>query len=468
MAPTDTTDDRTTDTAPVRAPRRVVPRWLQRRLLATADLVAVGASWLVVLGYVWGVDSSGSQVPPRTGWVLAATVVTMVVLSREQVYLARVHTVRAVEVLRVGRASLVAAVVLGVVDRLVGTPLGVAVIAAGTGAAGGALLFGRMLLGAWLHDASRRGEDGRSLLLVGRPATARRVLALLGTRPELGYRVLGYVAPERSPTDVGVPWLGRPDDLDVLTDLTAVSGVLVAAGELDARTLRGVLTVLDGLDVHVHVVVDDGGEQRIRLLPLSPRPPLDPRPRLSAWQRTAKRGLDLVVGGVLAVVAVPVVGLAAALLMSTGARPTLVREVHVDPSGAPLALLRLRTRRPPRSRAARRVAAACRALCVDELPQLWSVLVGSMSLVGPRPLRPSLADGPATPTAVAHAGLVGLRHVEAPDYPGYGPHRRAEVFYAENWSVGLDLSILAASVSHLIWRTIRPVRGGDGPTAAIT
>ena len=72
-----------------------------------------------------------------------------------------------------------------------------------------------------------------------------------------------------------------------------------------------------------------------------------------------------------------------------------------------------------------------------------------------------------TPVDVS-AGMVGLRHVETPNYPELGRHRRADEFYVENWSIGLDLSILAACLSDLVWRTARRVARvhSDGTAAA--
>ena len=66
------------------------------------------------------------------------------------------------------------------------------------------------------------------------------------------------------------------------------------------------------------------------------------------------------------------------------------------------------------------------------------------------------------------AGLIGLRHVETPDYPELGGHRRPDEFCIENWSVGLDVSIPTACASGLLWRMVRRAMGVRvGGTAAV-
>ena len=438
---------------------------LLRRILAATDVAAVAVAWLSV---VYGLDLGGPASPalPPSVWLVVATGVTAAVLSREQLYLTRVLDIRAVEVQRLGRACLIAAGVLVAIAGMLNAPLRWQQVVAGSLLSYILLLLSRGAVHAWRRQVRRRRDGGRSLLVVGEADDARRTLDLLRERPELGYRVLGYVSAGRPPGDVGVPWLGTPDDLAVVAQLTAATSVLVVAGALDAETLSATVPKLRVLDVHVHQVTNDT-ERRpsIRVLPLLHRSaPTGARPALSTSQRIFKRAFDVVAGTLLAVGAAPVVLLAAALLKVTAGGPVLVRDVGLDPRGEPLVVPRLRTSHLPPRRTARFVGRVCRRLCIDELPQLVNVLAGSMSLVGPRPHRPGqqVRDRPHTTAPVeVSAGLVGLRHVEACEYPEDGPHRRLDRFYAENWSVGLDLSILAASAAHLLGRTARQLVRGD-------
>lgn len=443
--------------------RLAAPAWMLRRVLAICDVAAVALGWLMVLLGLWLGDPDAYRLPTLLIWLVVATGVTATVLSREQLYLARVLAIRAVEVQRVGRTCLIAAVLLGVIDRLMGSPLGLLLVAVGSLTTYALLLVSRGAFQAWLHETRQRSEHGRSLLVVDNAGDARRTLDLLLGHPELGYHVVGYVSAQRSEVDLGVPWLGTPADLALLTQLTAASGVLVVPGALEPETLTAVVAELRALDVHVHVAVYDRDHQpNIRVLPLVHRSasPVDD-PALSTWQQTAKRSFDLIAGSVLAVAVAPVLLLAAGLLKLAAGGPVFVRDPRLGPNGEQFLVTRLRTSHLPPRRPAQVIGRICRRLCIDELPQLGNVLAGSMSLVGPRPRRPNRGSAAAEVPTGVNAGLIGLRHVEARDYPEYGPYRRLDQFYVENWSVSLDVSIVAASATHVLWRTARDAMRGD-------
>lgn len=442
--------------------RIAMPARMFRRLLALCDLTAVAAAWaMVLLGLRMGEPGVHGTVASTT-WLVVAVAVTAVVLAREQVYLSRVLAIRAVEVQRVGRSCLIAAALLVVVDRMVGAPLGPVLVSLGSLSSYGLLLVARGAMQAWLHEHGQQRTAGRCLLVVGDRLVASRTLEVLHDRPELGYAVVGYVAARRAEDDLGVPWLGTPDDLALLTRLTGVGGVVIAGAPVPDAVTAG-MSDLRMLDVHVHVAFDDGArEPDIRILPLVQRGTAPTgRPALSAWQQAAKRGFDVLAGGMLAVAAAPVLAIAAVTLKLAIGGPVFVRDVRVGPSGERLLVTRLRTSGLPENGVGQWIARTCRRLSIDELPQLLSVLRGSMSLVGPRPARPDRLDRHVGGPAGVHAGLIGLRHVEARDYPEHVRHRRLDHFYAENWSLSLDVSILAASATHVLWRTSHDGVGTD-------
>jgi lipopolysaccharide/colanic/teichoic acid biosynthesis glycosyltransferase len=440
-----------------RQPKSTYSMSMLRRVLAITDVAAVTLAWVVVLFGLWLADPDTHPASPLSLWLVVAIGITATVLYREQLYLTRVLAIRAVEVQRIGHTCLIAAMALIVIDWLVGAPVGWLLVGTGSLIAYTLLLISRTAFEPWLHQARHRWDHGRSLLVVGTPEDARRTLDLLQGRPELGYRVIGYVSDHRPPDDVGVPWLGTPQDSALVTQLTAATEVLIVGGATESEALPATVSELRALDVHVHLIVDDTRQHpSIRMLPLRHKSaPTVEEPALSSWQRVFKRTFDVVAGGMLAFVTAPLLLIAAGLLKLAAGGPVLVRDVRLGPGDEPLTVPRLRTRQLPPRRLARCVGRICRRLCIDELPQLTNVLAGSMSLVGPRPYRPSRAGQHAAAPTGMSAGLIGLRHVEARDYPEHGPHRRLDQFYAENWSIGLDLSIVAASATHVLWRSAR-------------
>ena len=108
-----------------------------------------------------------------------------------------------------------------------------------------------------------------------------------------------------------------------------------------------------------------------------------------------------------------------------------------------------------------RVGRILRATSIDELPQFFNVLGGEMSLVGPRPASPrnGAVRRRATHRAAVSPGITGLWQVEARDSPSFDAYRRLDLFYVDNWSIVMDLSILTATFWVVISRAIRTLRG---------
>lgn len=437
-----------------------------RRALVTSDAAAAGAAWTLALLLTAAEDLGGDPATLAT-WSLVGSLVTVSVLAREQLYLTRVWAVRALEMQRVGRASLIAAVLLLAVDRLVSGPVSVPIAVFAIVLTCTLVVASRSALLTRLRATPDATDDHRSLLLADDVDEAHRVVDLLTARPGLGYHLVGFVSARRPATATAVPWIGTPADLPVLTRLTAATSVVVAGDAFASDRLDEVLEQLQPLDVHTHLIASDADDAlHVKVLPLTHRGAAAPvAPALTAAQRIAKRAFDVVAGGLLAVVTLPVLAVAVTMLKVATGGPVLVRDVRLGPRGEPVIVRRLRVRHLPDTAMAEHVGRICRWLAIDKLPQLANVLAGSMTLVGPRPRRRPRAH--PTPIDVS-AGLIGLRHVETPDYPELGTHRRTDAFYIENWSIGLDLSIVAACASDLVWRTVRHlVRDRSTATATI-
>ncbi|MGD0606742.1 MAG: sugar transferase, partial [Streptosporangiaceae bacterium] len=108
-----------------------------------------------------------------------------------------------------------------------------------------------------------------------------------------------------------------------------------------------------------------------------------------------------------------------------------------------------------------------RATSIDELPQLWDVLTGRMSLVGPRFAMPKEAaqfDEELQRRTVMRPGITGLWQTEARDNPSFSAYRRLDLLYVDNWSLGLDLVILVNTVHAVTVRAVTALlrRGGHG------
>lgn len=189
----------------------------------------------------------------------------------------------------------------------------------------------------------------------------------------------------------------------------------------------------------------------------------------SLRQRAAaasKRALDVVVAAAALAVLSPVLLALALVIRVTIGRPVLFRQVRLGWRERPFELVKFRTMRPPRPGEAwyatdavriTRLGRFLRTSSLDELPELWNVLRGDMSLVGPRPLLPEYLDEYTPEERRRHAvrpGLTGWAAVNGRNALPFRERLRLDIWYVEHGSLALDLRILALTAAQV-------VRGSD-------
>ena len=199
---------------------------------------------------------------------------------------------------------------------------------------------------------------------------------------------------------------------------------------------------------------------------------------LGRLRRLLKRSLDVVGGSILFAIAVPVYLVTAAAIKLTSRGPVLYKQVRLGVNGTEFTMLKFRSmyrdadkhralilgqneqdgggvlfkmREDPRVTPVGRLI---RRLSIDELPQLAHVLSGRMSLVGPRPLaaEDSVYTGSARRRLLVRPGLTGLWQVSGRSELSWDDAVRLDLYYVENWSLGLDLSILARTAFTVLTR----------------
>ena len=186
-------------------------------------------------------------------------------------------------------------------------------------------------------------------------------------------------------------------------------------------------------------------------------------------ERAVKRGLDVAVASLLLLLTAPLLAVSAAAVAASLGRPALFRQQRPGWRGRPFTLIKLRTMseaRGPDGRLlpdAERLGAVGRFLrrwSLDELPQLWNVLRGEMSLVGPRPLLMEyweLYDERQRSRHDVRPGITGWAQVHGRNLLSWEQRFELDVWYVERWSLALDLQIL--------WRTAALVWRGSGVSA---
>ncbi|MFG3700193.1 sugar transferase [Micromonospora sp. NPDC047620] len=176
-----------------------------------------------------------------------------------------------------------------------------------------------------------------------------------------------------------------------------------------------------------------------------------------------KRAIDLAAAVVLLVLTAPLVLVVAALVAAGLGRPVLFRQPRAGRHGQVFELVKFRTMLPPDPRRGRvrdgdrltPLGRFLRSTSLDELPTLWNVLRGDMSLVGPRPLLTDYLPRYSPTQARRHEvrpGVTGLAQVRGRNSLGWEEKLDLDVWYVDHRSLRLDLSILAATVRTVLRR----------------
>jgi Undecaprenyl-phosphate glucose phosphotransferase len=435
--------------------------------VATDVVVIALAFWLAYFTRLHG-PFSEPQLPPRDTLVTLGLALVLFPIAYRQAHLYATNRARTnlEEVGAVFRASLTATLILvGLTYFLrerysrvtLGLFLGYTLVLVSTT---------RLVFRGVLSAIRRRGYNLKSILLVGTGPLAERVVETIEGHRELGFRVVGTLARDPVPsgsTVGGVPVLGTPADLDRVLAEHPVEQVILALPSEDTPLIKQLMEQLALRTVDVKVVPDlfqyitlYGGLEEFGGLPLIG---LQGGP-LEGWNLVAKRVFDLVLTLLALAVIWPVLGVVALLVKVTSRGPVFFRQERMGMDGRTFRILKFRTmhtdaeatgavmasvgdpRRTP-------VGAFLRRSSLDELPQLFNVLRGDMSLVGPRPERPVFIEAFKQQIPKYHlrhkvkAGITGWAQIHGLRGQTSIPKRiEFDLYYIENWSLGLDVKIL--------------------------
>lgn len=343
------------------------------------------------------------------------------------------------------------------------------------------LLVGRLATRRAIQRLRVAGHFNERVLLVGTPGYIAEIHKVLARESWLGYRVMGCLVPgdyaglER--TSAGIPVLGLIDDVRAVVDAEEPDIVFFTAGAVSSSTqLRRLAWELeDHANVQIIVApnVTDVSSERIRIRPVAGLPLMHlGRSRSQLATNDAKRLFDLV--GSLTILAVtwPLLLVLMLWIKRHDGGPALFRQVRVGREGAEFTCLKLRsmsvdaearltdvetrdhvlfksTKDPRVTRPGRLI----RRFSLDELPQLWNVVRGEMSLVGPRPPLPSEVEqyeDDMLRRLNVLPGMTGLWQVSGRSDLSWEDTVRLDLYYVDNWSMVQDLLILARTVTAVL------------------
>lgn len=341
------------------------------------------------------------------------------------------------------------------------------------------------LLGVWrlalrLFQAQmrKRGIGVERVLVVGAGSVGRSVLQTMVARPDLGFKVIGFVDddPERGRTDLGrVPALGGVENLAQIIETQPVDTVIVTLPWLVQRKILGIIRECERNRIRVRTVPDlfelSLSQVQVEMLGGIPLLGLNGEPRLRAGSQVAKRALDLALTLLIAPVALLIAAIVALAIRLDSPGPILFAQDRVGVNGRLFRVYKFRSmvdnaedlwadlirqtgddpRHPKLTGDPRitRVGRWIRRFSIDELPQVWNIVRGEMSWVGPRPAVPQeveLYEPWHLQRLRVTPGLTGLWQVSGRSQVPFEEMCLLDIYYIDNWSLGLDLQIILRTV----------------------
>lgn len=454
------------------------------RLLRLADAA-------ILIGTVlWGCWLIGSQQQvagalPALNYLTMSVIVTagwLIALHLQEVYNPRITGNGLDEFSRVVKATVGFAAMATVLCFLLHVFLSRAFLGFTFAVGLGALLASHVVSHVLIRRAWRRGQMIGRVLAVGTADDVRHLMMELG-RGQTGYEVVGAIVPNdfgRSGLDV--PVIDDIDQVHSASQLLRAQHVFILDGAGSVSDLRRISWALEGTDASLAVVprFTDVAGSRVTTRAVAGLPLLElALPRFTGGQAVAKRAVDIVLASLVVLLSAPLwMAVAAAVKFGDGG-PAFFSQSRVGLRGREFKCLKFRTMTvgaaAPMSAEewqaqgnrgiykvrgdsrVTRVGAVLRRYSIDELPQIFNVLKGDMSLVGPRPQQPvevaQYKEGMERRLLV-RPGMTGLWQVSGRADLSVDDSRRLDLFYVDNWSVTSDLVLMA--------KTVRAVVGGKG------
>jgi exopolysaccharide biosynthesis polyprenyl glycosylphosphotransferase len=328
---------------------------------------------------------------------------------------------------------------------------------------------GRSVL-SWLRIMLRkRGVWADRLLIVGTGEVGRMILQKVRQMPGLGYRVIGFVDGEAPAGQqiMGVPVLGNVDDLPNLIREHEIEEVIIGRSELTHQEALAIISRCERGQVGIKIFPDlfQIIATELSIGDLGGLPLLSVRDvALRGWKLTLKRAVDLVGSAILLVLFSPLLVLVALAIKLDSSGPVFYAQERMGLDAKSFWCLKFRSMRADAERdgpgwttendpRVTKVGHWLRRVSLDELPQLINVLLGEMSLVGPRPERPVYVEQfrRSIPRYMDRhrekAGMTGWAQVNGlRGDTSIAERTKYDLWYIENWSLWLDFQIILRTI----------------------
>lgn len=388
------------------------------------------------------------------------------------------------EAKRVLRASIITAGLVAIVCYATKTDIARSYVVATIPVGFVLLITGRTAIRAVVRSHRQRGQWTRHLVVVGTSDSVRHLLDVTERAKSAGLRVVGACVEDAeigADLAPGVPVLGGVRDAAATAERVRADVVAVTGHGLGTAGVRELGWELEGSgrDLVMAPALTGIAGPRVHVSPVEGLPLFWlEQPKLGRLPQLIKRTMDVVGAALILLLISPVLLGTAIAIKATSRGPVFFRQVRLGINGREFSILKFRSmyedahakrnlylelneqegggvlfkiRRDPRITP---VGRWIRRLSIDELPQLAHVLTGTMALVGPRPLaaEDSGYTGSARRRLLVRPGLTGLWQVSGRSELSWDDAVRLDLYYVENWSFGLDISILMRTVLAVLAR----------------
>ncbi len=331
----------------------------------------------------------------------------------------------------------------------------------------------RLILQAW----RKTGRNTRCILILGSGPAAELYLQKVKDNPQLGYKVIGYLAPTKN--GLKIPYLGDYSKLESVIKMNIVDLTVVTDVVTDDEIQKSI-GLLNIMGINIAVLLDEVVSKVAQSRPVDfgglPMVVYDSHPR-RPWQELVKRGFDIIFSSIGLILISPVFLLVALAVKMTSKGPAIFSQERVGLNGRAFRMYKFRSMVVNAEEIKERLAHLnemsgpvfkitndprvtsvgrfIRKTSLDELPQLINVLIGNMSLVGPRPplsKEVNLYDLKHRKRLAVRPGITCIWQISGRNQVGFEEWMEMDAEYVDRWSLWLDFEILAKTVPVVLGR----------------
>lgn len=342
------------------------------------------------------------------------------------------------------------------------------------------LTGGRGLIHSGILVLKGRGRLQVYTIIMGSPSEAEKVAASLNEAKRRDFKILGAVGSPDAAAPEQIPVLGHSDDIARIVKEYNIEVVIVADPDLTPSETLKIVDSCREIGVAIHILQDYLGvlKTQTSITDIANVPTVTIRDiQIRGFNRALKRAVDATLAFTILAILSPFLSLVSVLIKLDSPGPVFFRQSRVGRNGKHFSILKFRSMHKDAEKEKAelepvgrvndhlfkiesdpritRVGGFIRRWSIDELPQLFNVLFGEMSLVGPRPLPPEEAPGyepwherrlKITP------GITGLWQVSGRNELNFEDMVKLDIYYIENWSLWLDFEILLRTFPAVISR----------------